>query len=172
MHLTPVDVGLLLLVFMSGVWGLMSGAIRLTAPFAVLLTGLTILHTYPDFSTTFGDGMWMRSALVLLLAFAALVVYGFAVHALAAAVRLGGMAPLDRLLGLVLGLVTGVLLAGGAVWALETFASAQSVSILDGSAFAPAARTFFESLLSLTERFLPRPSVPPASVPWWKRPIF
>jgi uncharacterized membrane protein required for colicin V production len=171
MQLTPFDFGLISLVIMSGLWGLLTGAIRIAAPFAVVLAAVTLLHAYPNFSAQFGTGLTMQFCLVLLLAFIGLVIYGFVIRILHGAIWASGLGPLDRLFGLVLGLVTGTLLTGALVWALQTYSNLGGAGILNGSILAPAVVQFFQSLMTFTERIFPR-STDPTKEPWWKKPLW
>lgn len=171
MQLTPFDLAVIALVIMSALWGLLVGAIRAAAPFAVLLASVSLVHAYPDVSSQFGSGLTMQLVLILLLAFIALVIYGFVIRILHGAIRSTGFGPLDRLFGMLLGLVTGTLLGGALVWALQTYNGLRGAYLLSGSVLAPAVLQFFQALMVFSERIFPHPSRP-TNEPWWKRPLW
>lgn len=171
MQLMPFDFAVIAIVTMSALWGLLIGAVRAAAPFAVLLAAVTLLHAYPEVSSQFGTGLTMQLVLMLLLAFIALIIYGFVIRILHGAVRATGFGPLDRLFGMVLGLVTGTLLGGALVWALQTYNGLRGAYLLSGSVLAPAVLQFFQALMAFSERIFPHPSGP-TNEPWWKRPLW
>ena len=160
MQLSPLDVGLVVLVLMCGLWGLLDGAIRTIAPFVALLAGLTLLHADPEVWTRFVKGIAGQSFLTVALTTAGLVIVlvlcGGVARMLHGAVWASGLGPLDRLFGLLVGLVTGTLLAGAFVWALQTYGGRQDTEILRSSTLAPPTLQSFESTTDRAARLVPR----------------
>lgn len=165
MELTPFDILLLLLVIGGGVWGVATGAIRVIAPFTLLFALAAITHAYPNMSTHFGKTPVTQFFLVLFLFLTCLLVCGLLARALYTAVHAIGLGPVDRLLGLAFGLITGGMMAGLLVWWLNGSPASQSSSIAGGSFLAPSLLEFFELTMGLTEHILPQ-ARPKES--WWK----
>ncbi|MGH7961108.1 MAG: CvpA family protein [Candidatus Binatia bacterium] len=130
---------------------------------------LSLAHAYPGVSARFGTNPGVQFFL-LLLVFIGLVIYGFVVRALHGAVHVAGLGPLNRFLGVGLGLVAGTLLAGALVWGLDTYGGMQGKLLLHGSVLTPAVTEFFQTLMAFTERLFPKPEAEPEK-PWWKRPL-
>lgn len=170
MELTWIDAVLLALVLLGGAWGLMAGAVKISAPSALILALITLLHTYPDISTRFSTAPIVQFFCLLLLGFIGLVVYGFVVRILQGAVRTSGLGPLNWLIGLGIGLVTGTILAGALAWGLETYGGLQGRMLLRGSILAPAVTEFFQAVMAFTSRLFTRPE--PEKEPWWKRSLW
>ncbi len=170
MNATAIDIVILFLVLIGGALGLMAGAIRLVGPFALVLALATLFRSYPQISGLFGGEAGVRFFLYLLLIFIALVIFGFVIRILHGAVRASGLSPLDRLLGVVLGLILGSLLAGGVVWGLETYGTGEAKALLQGAKLAPAALEFFNQVMAFTQRLFPTPES--SKEPWWKRPLW
>jgi len=169
-ELTTIDAVLLCLVLVGGTWGLVVGAVRVAGPFALLVALLTLIHAYPEISTRLGPHPTVRFFLPLLVAFIGLVVYGFVAHILHGAVQLSRLGLLNRLMGLGLGLVTGTVLAGALVWWLKTHGGIYGLVLLRGTALAPVAAEFFQTVMAFTQRLFPRPQ--PEQEPWWKRSLW
>ena len=170
MELTAIDAVLVVLVVAGGIWGLVAGGVKVAGPLALLVAVLTLIHAYPELSTRFGAHPPVQFFLPLLVCFTGLVVYGFVGHILHGAVQLSRLGPLNRLLGLGLGLVTGTVLAGGAVWGLNTYGGIWGMLLLRNSAMAPVIADFFQVMMGFTQRLFPQPE--PAKVPWWKRSLW
>lgn len=98
---------------------------------------------------------------ILGIVFIGLVVYGFQVSRLS---------PLNHVMGLLLGLVTGTILAGALVWGLNTYAGIWSMVLLRNSVMAPVISEFFQTVMAFTQRLFPRPE--PAKEAWWKRSLW
>lgn len=156
MELTPIDMILTFLIFAGGLWGLMAGATRVVGSFALITALVTLTHAYPDLSIRFGSAPAVRLLLFLLLAFIGLVTYGFVVNIIRGSVRSASSAPFDRLLGLGLGLVAGVILAGALVWGMEMHGGVQGRSLLRGSALALALSEFIRQLVIFSRCLFPR----------------
>ncbi len=167
MELTPIDIILLFLILGSGMYGLLAGAIKLTGPFALILALIMLTHAYPGVSAHFGTDPAVNFFLYLFLAFIGLVVYACVVRLVHGAVHASGLGPLNRLLGGVLGLVTGTTMAGLLVWGLQTYGGIQGRVLLHGSILAPAVSEFLQAMLAFTGRLFPRMEV--EKEPWWKR---
>ncbi len=170
MNPTPLDFLLLFFVLMGGAWGLIVGAVKVSGPFALVLALLSLAHAYPGVSARFGTDPGVQFFLVLLLIFIGLIIYSFVARILHGAVHASGLGPLNRLLGVGLGLVTGTVLAGAVLWGLETYGGIQGKLLLHGSVLAPAVTEFFQTVMAFTERLFPRPE--PETKPWWRRPLW
>ena len=170
MELTLLDVGLLGLVLVGGLWGYVAGALRVAGPLAVLMAVLTLVHAYPELSTRLGTHPAGKLFLPLLAGFCGVVVYGFVGRVLHGAVPRSRLGVGNPLLGLGLGLVTGTLLAGACVWGLHTYGGVSGLFVLHRSVVAPVVLAFFETIMAFTQRFFPRPE--PTQVPWWKRSLW
>lgn len=167
MELTPIDIVLLFLILGSGIYGLLAGAVKLTWPFALILALIMLTHAYPGISARFGADPAVNFFLYLFLAFLGLVVYACVVRLVHGAVHASGLGPLNRLLGGVLGLVTGTTMAGLLVWGLQTYGGIQGRVLLHGSSLAPAVSEFLQAMLAFTSRLFPRMEA--EKEPWWKR---
>lgn len=167
MQPTEIDALLLFLVLAGGVWGLVAGAVRVAVPFAAILAAISLLHTYPEVSRRFGTAPTGQLFGWLLLAFIAVVIFGFVSRVVHGAVHASGLGPLNRLLGVALGLVTGTILGGALVWGLETYGGMQGTLLLRGSTLAPSVKVFFEAIMGFAHRMFP--SSPEEPVPWWRR---
>ena len=167
MQPTEVDIVLLFLILAGGAWGVLAGAVRVAAPFAAILAVISLIHAYPEISTRFGANATAQLFGLLLLALIGVVIFGFVTRILHSAVRASGLGPVNRLLGLGLGLATGALLGGAVAWGLETHGGVQGTILLRGSMLMPAVKAFFEAVMGLTHRMFPPPE---PTVPWWRRP--
>ena len=165
MELTSLDVLLLALVVGGGIWGVATGATRVIAPFTVILVLTSVVHAYPDFSARLSSTLWPQFFLVLLLTLIGLLLAGLVGRALYTAMYTAGLNHVDRLIGAVLGLMTGCVGAGLLVWLLRTQAGPQANALLQGSALAPSVSEFFEMVMGLTKNLLPQ-ARPKES--WWK----
>jgi uncharacterized membrane protein required for colicin V production len=170
MGLTAIDGVLVLLVLAGGAWGLVAGAVKVAGPFALLVALLTLVHVYPDLATRFGIHPAVRFFLPLLMGFIGLVLYGFVAHILHRAIQVSPLGPLNHLTGLLLGLVTGTILAGALVWGLNTYGGIGGMVLLHNSVMAPVISEFFRAVMAFTQRLFPRPE--PAKEPWWKKPLW
>jgi uncharacterized membrane protein required for colicin V production len=170
MDIASVDLILVVLVIAGALWGLSAGAIRVVVPFTAALAAITLVHVYPDVSARFGTTPRIQFfLLLLLLAFVGLLIFGIVIRALQGVVQAGGLGPINRLVGLALGLVSGAMMAGALVWWIQTYSGPQAKSLLNGSALAPPLLEFFNSIMALTGHFVPRAK--PAE-PWWKRSLW
>ncbi len=165
MEITAFDVLLLSLVLGGGIWGVVTGATRLIAPFTVLLAVISLVHAYPDVSVRFGRTLWPQFFLIILLTLLGLLLVGLVGRALYTAMHTVGLNHVDRLIGAALGLMTGCVGAGLVVWLLGAYGGAQANALLKGSVLAPPVLEFFETIMALTEHLLPRPK---PKEPWWK----
>jgi hypothetical protein len=143
MELSAFDIGLLVLVLSAGAWGGISGAVRVSVPFAARFGADPHVHLFG----------------LLLLAFIGVVIFGFVTRILHGAVHAAGFGLLNRVLGLVMGTIVG----GAVVWGLEAYGAEQAAVLMRGSVPAPPAKEFFEAIMG----FLPRPA---PQLPWWRRP--
>jgi len=168
MQPTEIDIVVLFLILAGGAWGAAAGAVRVSAPFAAILAGISLVHAYPEVSTRFGTSPSVQLFGLLLLAFIGVVIFGLVTRILHSAVHASGFGPVNRLLGLGLGLVTGTILSGAIVWGLETFGGLQGTILLRGSLLVPAVKEFFQAVMGFTQRMFPRPQE--ENIPWWKRP--
>lgn len=167
MELTPIDTVLLFLILGSGIYGLLSGAVKLAGPFAFILALVMLTHAYPEISAHFGTDPAVNFFLCLFWTFIGLVVYACVVRLVHGAVHASGLGPFNHLLGGVLGLVTGTIMAGALVWSLQTSGGIQGRVLLHGSSLAPAVLGFLQAVLAFTSRLLPRLGA--EKEPWWKR---
>jgi len=108
---------------------------------------------------------------LLLVGFGVLLIFGLLMRALHAAVHASGFGPLNRLLGLGLGLLTGTVIASTVVWWIQSHGGPQVASLLSESVLSPALREFFDTIVAFTERLLPPIQAKPAE-PWWKRSLW
>jgi uncharacterized membrane protein required for colicin V production len=168
MEITLIDAVLLAVIVVGGVWGLTAGAVRVVVPFTMILAVTALIHSYPDISSRFGKAPYPQFFLLLLLVLIGVLVFGFVLRALQAAVHASGYGAANRLVGFGLGLVTGTLLAGALVWWLQTYGGPQGKSLLGESVLAPAVLEFFQMAMAFLQRLIPeRPKEP-----WWKRTLW
>ena len=168
MDLTSFDILLLLLVIGGGIWGAVTGAVRVVGPFALILALITLLYGYPQISAGFGTAPRIQSFLMLLLlAFAVLLLSGLVIRALQAAVQATGLGPVNLLAGALLGCVMGAVGAGALAWWLQSHGDPHAKALLTGSVLAPALEEFFTTIVSFTVRLLPSMEIRPGE-PWWR----
>jgi len=165
MELTVLDVLLLALVVGGGIWGVVTGATRLIAPFTVLLVLTSVVHAYPDFSARLSSTLWPQFFLVLLLTLIGLLLAGLVGRALYTAMHTLGLNHVDRVIGAGLGLMQGCVGAGLVVWLLGAYAGPQTTALLKGSVLAPSVLEFFEMVMALTHNILPQAK---PKEPWWR----
>ena len=157
MNLTSIDVVFILIISVTGIFGAKAGAVRFTAPFGLILALVALFHSYPAISAGFGPDPTVRFFMMLLCGFIGLVIYGLTVRILHESLRTSGFGSFNTLLGLLLGLTVGTLLAGLLIWGLEQHASVDDKALLNGSSLAPGIRTFFLALMDFTQRLFRAP---------------
>jgi uncharacterized membrane protein required for colicin V production len=170
MEINLMDALLLLLVVAGGIWGLAAGAVRVMVPFSMVLVMIFLAHSYPDISSRFGNAPYFQFFVFLLLIFAGILVFGFLLRALHAAVHASGLAPVNKLVGFGLGLVVGSVLAGASVWWLKTYGGSDGQSLLGQSLLAPGVFDFFQIVMAFIQRLFPWDV--PVKEPWWKRALW
>ena len=168
MNLTSIDAAFLLIIGVVGIWGAKAGAVRLAAPFGFMLAVVALFHSYPAISAGFGRDATVRFFMLLLCGFIGLVIYGLTVRILHESLQTWGLGTFNRVVGLLLGLTTGTLLAGALIWGLEQYGGLDGKALLNGSNLASGIRKFFLALMDFTQRLFPRPSTD-TDAPWWKQ---
>jgi len=164
MDLTAFDILLLFFVIGGAVWGAVTG-IRVVGPFAVILALITLVYGYPQISAAFGTAAGIQPFLMLLLlAFAVLLLSGLVIRALLAAVQASG---LGGAIGALLGCFMGAIAAGALVWWLKSHGTPHVDALLSASVLAPALEEFFTTIVSFTVRLLPSIELRPGE-PWWR----
>lgn len=166
MEITILDVILLFIIIAGGIWGLATGAVRVVAPFTAILALVALMHAYPNIS---GKAPYIQFFLALLLGLTGLLIFGLVLRALQTAVHASGLAPVNRLIGLGLGLIAGTLITGALVWWLRTYGAPQAKSLLEQSVLAPAVLEFFQMVMAFTQRLFPW--LKPREEPWSKRAL-
>lgn len=169
MNLTTFDLLLITVILIGGIWGLIAGASRISVSFVLVLVGVTIFYSYPKISALFtGPKPWVKIFLYILVLFVSLVIFGLLMRIIRTAIASAGLGPLDKVSGLVLGLIIGALLTGTIIWGIDTYGESGWRNLLKDSKIAPSALTFFKHIMSFTEKLFPQPEVKP----WWKRPLW
>jgi len=155
----PLDLFIVGIVLVGGLLGMLSGAIRLAVPLALLVAISMIVRAHPEMTSVVEPSA--RPFLAVAGIVIGLFVFGVLVRAMGAVVHAAGLRPLDRFLGLVLGLALGSLLAGAAVWLIQRYGPPDLKSLLATSQFAATTLTFFNHLIAaLTGSSMPEPLVP------------
>jgi len=166
--MTTFDLLLIAVILSGGIWGLMSGASRISIPFVLFMVGASILYAYPRISALFkGPDPVVKLFMSLLICFIGLVIFGFLMRIIRNAITAAGLGPLDKISGLALGLITGALIAGSFIWGIETYGDGKWQSLLKDSQVSPSAMTFFKHIMAFTDKLFPQPERP-----WWKRPLW
>lgn len=164
MEITILDVILLFIIIAGGIWGLATGAVKVVAPFTAILALVVLMHAYPKISAQFGKAPLIQFFLALLLGLTGLLIFGLVLRALQTAVHANGLAPVNRLIGLGLGLIAGTLITGALVWWLRTYGAPQAKLLLEQSVLAPAVLEFFQMVTAFTQRLFPW--LKPREKPW------
>lgn len=169
MNINILDLFLIALILGGGILGLIVGASRMSLPFALIFVCTAIAYNYPRISGSFDkEGVLARMFLYLLVLFISIIVLGLLMRVLRNAIDSNGLRPFDKLLGLMIGIMTGALLSGALSWEIATNGSWELSMTLKNSKIAQSALVFFQNIMSLTERFFPQPEIKP----WWKRPLW
>jgi uncharacterized membrane protein required for colicin V production len=155
MEITTLDVILLFIIIAGGIWGLATGAVKVVAPFTAILALVVLMHAYPKISAQFGKTPLIQFFLALLLGLTGLLIFGLVLRALQTAVHANGLAPVNRLIGLGLGLIAGTLITRALVWWLQTYGAPQAKSLLEQSVLAPAVLEFFQMVMAFIQRLFP-----------------
>lgn len=156
------DLVLLGIIGLGGISGLF-GVIKVAGPYAVLFAAVSAMYAYPDLSSYFSQSALVPFFLGLILCFVFLVVYALLARVFHPVVHSAGFGWLNRLVGVVLGLVMGTILAGAFVWGVEHYGRAQDVARFNDSLLAPTVRDFSEVFMGFIRR-----SLPPPRKQWWQ----
>lgn len=160
MNLAAVDVCILAVVLLGGVWGLTTGLTRaVVGPLALLMAIAAAVSIYPRVAQLFrpvGSGGIEVEVLALLISFLmALVVFGLMNRSLATAVKAGGLSVANHVMGLLMGVALGACVAGAGVYCGWNFVGPELRPLLRASQFAPLVLQFFLILSSWAEQLLP-----------------
>jgi uncharacterized membrane protein required for colicin V production len=156
------DLILLGIIGLGGISGLF-GVVRVAGPDAALFAAVSAVYAYPDLSGYFGQSTLVPFFLGLILCFVFLVVYALLARVFHPVVHAAGFGRLNRLVGVVLGLVMGTILAGAFVWGIEHYGRAQDTALFDRSLLAPTVKDFSEVFMGFIRR-----SLPPPRKQWWQ----
>lgn len=166
--MTTFDLVLTSLILVGGIWGLVAGASRISVSFVLVLVVASMLYSYPRIAALFqGPDLAVKVFLCILIFVISLVIFGVASRIIRNAITTAGLGPLDKILGLALGLATGILLAGSLIWGIETYGDGKWQRLLNDSQISPPALTFFRHIMAFTDRIFPQPEKP-----WWQRPLW
>ena len=171
MDLSIIDGVILCTILLTGLFGLWFSAIRLIIPFSLILVITTILYNYPQISVHFKNESLVNVFLYLLIGFIALIIFAVVTRLARGIIRTDRLRSADHFLGLILGLVLGGLIVGMAIWGAQTYnLNLKWKDLLQESKFAEDAITFFEFVMSWSQKFIP--SLERENVPWWNRTLW
>lgn len=149
-----IDVVITGLILASGVLGLWAG-VRLALPLALSLSFGTVVFNYSRFAAAFSGESAETLFIFVLVTTAALLIFGLLMR-LFRAVDDAGMI-VSRLLGVCLGVVTGVLISGGATWTLGTYGTPKSRFLIEQSTLASSTTRVFQIVMEYTSKSVPLP---------------
>lgn len=171
MNVMSIDLFILCIILLVGGLGLCIGAIRLTVPFSLVLVITTALYSSSQVSIIFKHRPGSRICLYLLIGFLSLLILAVVAHFTKKIIQATGFGSIDRLCGLVLGVIFGFLLVGALVWGINKLRVDWNwKDLLPASKLAANALHFFEWAMVCTRSLFLEPEI--EKIPWWRRALW
>lgn len=156
-----IDLMIAAILLTCAVWGILSGGIRIAGPFVLAIGAVMIADRYPEIVAALRAGPAAQGLVVIkLLAVIGLMAYGVLARFIHAAVHATGLGVFNRLLGVCLGGITGLVLAGCVVSAATTYGGAEIEVALAGSQLAEVTRQVFALITVIAEQTFSAPPTP------------